>query len=388
MSDDVAIKIDKVSKYFEPSKTTGSIKSLIVDVFRKKQKIEKEGYWALKDVGFEIKKGEFFGIVGRNGSGKSTLLKMIAGVYSPTKGSITVNGKLVPFIELGVGFNPELSGKDNVFLNGALLGFSRKEMTKMYDEIVDFAELRDHMDVKLKNFSSGMQVRLAFSIAIRAKSDILLIDEVLAVGDTLFQQKCYEYFYGLKKAKQTVVFVSHDMDAVAKFCHSAALLDDRKLVAVGDTRKIVSQYQKCLYGTKPKDVTKPETKNKLFNLILDKDIVAFGDDLLVTIFLANTQLIQNVGVAIYSSAGIYVNGTNSIIKKTRIKGGDTLKITYPIQLAPGKYNITVGIFGENDSEVLEMMAEVASFNVTRSEEILEGQWQGVSFLDSKWSVKK
>src|SRR5690606_31573026 len=158
-------------------------------MFRGKRTYEKQQ--VLKNISFEIKKGEFVGIVGRNGSGKSTLLKLLAGIYSPDKGSIEVNGKLVPFIELGVGFNPELTGRENVFLNGALLGFNRKEMQAMYKDIVEFAELERFMDQKLKNYSSGMQVRLAFSIAIRAQSDILLIDEVLAVGDAAFQQKCY-----------------------------------------------------------------------------------------------------------------------------------------------------------------------------------------------------
>src|SRR6185312_8467854 len=181
---------------------------------------------ALKDISFEVKKGEFFGIVGRNGSGKSTMLKILAGIYQPTKGGVQKSGKLVPFIELGVGFNPELSGRENVFLNGALLGFSRKEIAAMYDEIVAFAELEKFMDQKLKNYSSGMQVRLAFSIAIRAKSDILLIDEVLAVGDASFQQKCFDYFYKLKQDKRTVVFVSHDMGAVERFCDRAVLIDN------------------------------------------------------------------------------------------------------------------------------------------------------------------
>src|SRR5690606_7141480 len=155
-----------------------------------RRKYEKQQ--VLKDINFEIKKGEFFGIVGRNGSGKSTLLKLLAGIYSPDSGHVQVNGKLVPFIELGVGFNPELTGRENVFLNGALLGFNRKEMESMYEEIVEFAELERFMDQKLKNYSSGMQVRLAFSIAIRAKADILVLDEVLAVGDEAFQKKCYQ----------------------------------------------------------------------------------------------------------------------------------------------------------------------------------------------------
>ncbi len=167
---------------------------------------------------------------------------MIAGVYTPTKGKIIVNGKLVPFIELGVGFNSELSGKDNVFLNGALLGFSRKEMTEMYDEIVTFAELEDHMNVKLKNFSSGMQVRLAFSIAIRAKSDILLIDEVLAVGDAAFQQKCFNYFEELKRQRRTVVFVSHDMSSVRRFCSMAAYVEQGKLTLVGTPDEVAERY--------------------------------------------------------------------------------------------------------------------------------------------------
>src|SRR6201996_9309255 len=182
MADDIAIKVNHVSKDFKlPHEKNNSIKSAAVNFYKRNKGYEIQN--ALKDISFEIKKGEFFGIVGRNGSGKSTLLKMLAGIYTPTRGNIQVNGKLTPFIELGVGFNPELTGRENVFLNGALLGFNRKEMDVMYDDIVAFAEIEKFMDQKLKNYSSGMQVRLAFSIATRAQSDILLIDEVLAVGD-------------------------------------------------------------------------------------------------------------------------------------------------------------------------------------------------------------
>lgn len=201
MSDknDIAIKVKHVAKTFEPQSSSRTIKEGFVGLGRKitgkKPSTHHKGeYTALKDISFEVKKGEFFGIVGRNGSGKSTLLKILAGVYNPTKGHVQINGKLTPFIELGVGFNPELSGRDNVFLNGALLGFTRHQMEDMYDDIVDFAELHDFMDTKLKNYSSGMQVRLAFSVAIRADSDILLLDEVLAVGDEAFQRKCNKYF--------------------------------------------------------------------------------------------------------------------------------------------------------------------------------------------------
>ena len=162
----------------------------------------------LRDVSFTVERGDFFGIVGRNGSGKSTLLKIISQIYTPTEGQVVVHGKIVPFIELGVGFNPELTGRENVYLNGALLGFSGEEVDAMYDDIVTFAELADFMDQKLKNYSSGMQVRLAFSIAIKAQGDILVLDEVLAVGDEAFQRKCYEYFAQLKRQKKTVILVT------------------------------------------------------------------------------------------------------------------------------------------------------------------------------------
>jgi ABC-2 type transport system ATP-binding protein len=246
-SDDVAISVVDISKTFAPSNGQQTIKQLITNIFKSKEGRD-SGYRALHDINFDIKKGEFFGIVGRNGSGKSTLLKMIAGVYTPTTGAIGVEGKLVPFIELGVGFNPELSGRDNIFLNGALLGFSRKETEAMYDEVVSFAELEEHMDKKLKNYSSGMQVRLAFSIAIRAKADILLIDEVLAVGDAAFQTKCFEYFSSLKKSEKTVIFVSHDRTALARFCERGVLINEGEIVTIGPIESVLSSYNEIVLG--------------------------------------------------------------------------------------------------------------------------------------------
>ncbi len=214
----IVIKVDHLSKDFilPHEKKSNTLKSLFTGFFRSKRK----GYeiqHALKDINFEIPEGEFFGIVGRNGSGKSTLLKILAGIYQPTKGKVTTKGKLVPFIELGVGFNPELSGRENVYLNGAMLGFSEKEVAAMYTEIVAFSDLAAFMDQKLKNYSSGMQVRLAFACATMAEADILLVDEVLAVGDADFQRKCFAYFRQLKKANKTVVFVTHDMNAIREY---------------------------------------------------------------------------------------------------------------------------------------------------------------------------
>jgi ABC-2 type transport system ATP-binding protein len=240
-ANDIAIRVKGVSKTFRlPHEKQNSLKSVFLSGFRRKNY---EVQQALKDISFEVKKGEFFGIVGRNGSGKSTLLKCMAGVYIPNEGEIHIHGKLVPFIELGVGFNPDLSGRDNVFLNGALLGFSRKQMEAMYNDIVEFAELEQFMDQKLKNYSSGMQVRLAFSIAIRAQGSILLLDEVLAVGDSAFQRKCLNYFKEIKKTDRTVILVSHSMQTIEEFCDRALMIEDSKIVAIGDPMKISAKYE-------------------------------------------------------------------------------------------------------------------------------------------------
>lgn len=242
MSDEIAIKVHNLHKSFDLAENKNtSVKQLFVNIGKKNKKKRQK---VLNGINFEIKKGEFFGIVGRNGSGKSTLLKLIAGVYTPNSGSIEVNGNLTPFIELGVGFNHELSGRDNVYLSASLLGFTRKQVDKIYDEIVDFAELREHMDQKLKNYSSGMQVRLAFAIAVKAKNDILVFDEVLAVGDEAFQQKCINVFQEYKRNKQTVVFVTHDMAAVKDFCDRAILINEGEIVKSGSVDEVVDHYHK------------------------------------------------------------------------------------------------------------------------------------------------
>ncbi len=261
MKDDIAIKVDNISKSFKlPHEKHGSIKNALLSIFKGgRRSYEKQE--VLKNINFEIKKGEFFGIVGRNGSGKSTLLKLIAGVYSPDEGAITINGKLTPFIELGVGFNPELTGRENIFLNGSLLGFNRPQMEEMYNDIVKFAELERFMDQKLKNYSSGMQVRLAFSIAIRADTDILVLDEVLAVGDEAFQRKCYQYFAQLKKNKKTVVLVTHDMGSIQRFCNQAVMIEKGEIIKMGSSAKVAQKYRE-LFIDKVKKKTSQSDKKK------------------------------------------------------------------------------------------------------------------------------
>ena len=237
----IAVKIDHVSKSFRlPTEASTSLRTTMVNYFRGIKGYKEQHI--LKDISFDVKKGDFFGIVGKNGSGKSTLLKIISQIYAPEKGAVTVNGNLVSFIELGVGFNPELTGRENVYLNGALLGFSKKEMDELYDEVVAFSELEEFMDRKLKNYSSGMQVRLAFSIAIHADSEILLLDEILAVGDEAFQAKCNDYFLQLKEEGKTVILVTHDMGSVKKYCNKAVLIDDGEVKVIGSPDDVDNQY--------------------------------------------------------------------------------------------------------------------------------------------------
>lgn len=239
---DIAIDVKDVHKTFRiPHEASNSLKSAALNLFKKKTFTDLK---TADGISFKIKKGEFFGIIGRNGCGKSTMLKMLAGIYLPNKGKITINGRISPFLELGVGFNPELSARDNIYLNGAILGLTRKEINEKFEEIVEFSELREFLDQKLKNFSSGMQVRLAFAVAIHAHADILLIDEVLAVGDVNFQKKCLEKFRDFKNQNKTVVFVSHSMGYVKDFCDRVAVFEKGELKFIGETTRGVDVYNK------------------------------------------------------------------------------------------------------------------------------------------------
>jgi ABC-type polysaccharide/polyol phosphate transport system ATPase subunit len=203
---------------------------------------------AVDNVSFSVARGEFFGVVGRNGSGKSTLLKLLAEIYRPDGGHVHVEGRLSPFIELGVGFNPDLTARDNVIINAVMLGLTRREARRRFDEIIAFAELEEFLDLKLKNYSSGMNVRLAFSVAVQVDADVLLVDEVLAVGDAAFQQKCFDQFHRLKAVNKTIIFVSHDMGAVERFCDRALLMERGGLHSLGSPRDIARAYNELNFG--------------------------------------------------------------------------------------------------------------------------------------------
>jgi ABC-type polysaccharide/polyol phosphate transport system ATPase subunit len=236
-----AIVVDHVSKVFRlPHERQNTLKEHFLHPFRRSDYEEQR---ALQDVSFNVDAGEFFGIVGPNGSGKSTLLKIIAGIYRQDTGRVHVNGLLSPFIELGVGFNPELTARDNIRINGTLLGLSKRELDERYEEIVAFSELGRFVDQKLKNFSSGMQVRLAYAIGIQVDFDVLLLDEVLAVGDAAFQEKCFATFERFRAEGRTIVLVTHDLGVVRRFADRVALLLDGQVQALGPPDDVTEQYE-------------------------------------------------------------------------------------------------------------------------------------------------
>ena len=235
--EDAIIKVDHVSMRFNLAREkVDSLKEYIIKAF--KGKLQYDEFWALKDVSFEVKRGDAVGLIGLNGSGKSTMLKVIARVLKPTKGKVEVNGTVAPLIELGAGFDFDLTGKENIYLNGALLGRSRKQMNEVVDDIVEFSELAEFMDVPMKNYSSGMLSRLAFAIATSGSADILIVDEVLAVGDFLFQQKCIDRIKGMMANGTTVLFVSHSIEQVEELCNKVVWLDKGNLKMAGESRNI------------------------------------------------------------------------------------------------------------------------------------------------------
>lgn len=382
------VEISKLTKSFKiPLEASSGVKQQLINILK-----GRKGYRVftpLKDISFTINEGDFFGIVGRNGSGKSTLLKTIAGIYTPNSGNVKVHGSLVPFIELGVGFNPELTGRENIFLNGALLGFSHEEMESMYSAIVEFAELEDFMEERLKNYSSGMQVRLAFSIAIRAHADILLLDEVLAVGDEAFQKKCYSYFDKLKREKRTVILVTHDMAAVERFCTKAAFIEDGHVKMIGKPYRIAAAYSRS--NSQNYDQTTGLNSDNEgavpFKIVLrgtdGKEKTMYDFEETMTVELSWQQKgVKHVGVAIFRENGEYVYGPNTYQEKTSAIKDQTAHYTVKLNLNEGRYFIKAGLMGANDTKVIAFIEEGPFFSVQR--DYGHGRWGGVTKLDHTW----
>lgn len=381
MNDEVAIKVSKVSKQFIlPHERTSSVKGAFLSILNPKKKTY-ETQRALQGISFEVKKGEFFGIVGRNGSGKSTILKILAGIYQPTQGTVFVRGKIVPFIELGVGFNGELTGRENVYLNGALLGFSDKQVKAKYQAIVEFAELERFMDQKLKNYSSGMQVRLAFSVATRlAESDILLIDEVLAVGDADFQRKCFNYFQDLKRQQKTVIFVSHDMNAIREYCGRAILISESELILEGSANEVGTAYTRMFMDNEGEQVTtrskrwgdgavKYDSVHLTPSRPTDRD-----NEILLTLIATAKEDCENLnfGFSIKDASGVILLGTNTKIKKIKIdllkkNQTITLKWRMPNIFGDGQYFVDPAIV-RADGQPTDWWEDAKSFVAYREEQ--------------------
>lgn len=387
-ADGPAVIVNDLHKDFVlPQHKNTSIKQSFVNIGRGGSKVKQK---VLDGISFQVDKGDFFGIVGRNGSGKSTLLKILAGVYSPTSGSVELRGELTPFIELGVGFNPELSGRDNVFLNGALLGFSRKEMATMYDEIVDFAELSQFMDQKLKNYSSGMQVRLAFSIAVKARNDILIFDEVLAVGDEAFQRKCLDVFEQYKASGQTIILVTHDMETVKKFCNKAILLSEGDIIESGNPRKVANMYsdlnqEEIDRNTKTKNDKKKTSRIKAETLSdegTSSQSFAVGDSMVAAIRWQEIEDIESVGVNIFKESGEHVTGYNSNSSGIkRLLADRSFGLQFELQMAPGKYFLLVEVYDKAGHVVDALLDDGPRFSVTAKDGV---SWSGLIPVEHSW----
>lgn len=380
MKKESILLVEHISKNFRlPHDSRKSIKQSFLS-FRKNTY---ETQHVLKDVSFEVHEGEFFGILGRNGSGKSTLLKLIAGIYQPSEGKITLEGTLTPFIELGIGFNPELSGRDNVYLNGAILGLQKKEINDKYEDIVKFAELESFMDQKLRNYSSGMLVRLAFSISIQAHNNILLIDEVLAVGDINFQQKCLNVFREMKKTGKTVVLVTHDMAAVEEFCDRALLIDKGKIVKLGSGKDVANLYRRLNFEQLSDEPQSKKVKRWGNRKVVVEDVsvvnpatgklsrVYSEDSIRFKIMIRAEQYVENpiVGLQIRNLAGQVIIGTNSKLDGQTIKvmnSGEARMLEWDINniLRSGVYTLTVAVH-DLAGEPFDWIEDMQKFTVQR-----------------------
>jgi ABC-2 type transport system ATP-binding protein len=355
----VAIEAHGIEKTFRiPSHRIDSLKERAVHPFAQ---VEYRELHALKGVSFDVRHGEFFGIVGRNGSGKSTLLKILASIYRADAGRIRMAGRVAPFIELGVGFDQELTARENVVLNGVMMGLSQREAARRLDSVLDFAGLQDFVDMKLKNYSSGMMVRLAFSVMIQSDADVLLIDEVLAVGDAAFQQKCADVFREMRDGDRTIVLVTHDMASVQAYCHRAMLIDDGEIDYIGDPEEVGRRYFRLNFEKIDKGEEKPQEGGaldihaKIAAAWLENEDgepiinVELGAPLRLRVVIqARDELSQPVfGFHCRNADGVHVFGFNRTLQledgePDRIAPGQQVRISGTIEnpLTPGRYVIS------------------------------------------------
>ncbi|MEY2456212.1 MAG: type transport system ATP-binding protein [Acidimicrobiaceae bacterium] len=399
-----AVVVDGASKRFRLyHELNQSLKSMIVH--RKRSSYEE--FWALRDVSFEIPAGTTFGLIGENGSGKSTLLKCMAKILRPDTGSVSTVGKVSALLELGAGFHPELSGRDNVYMNGSILGLSSKQIDERFDEIVDFAGLDQFIDTPVKNYSSGMYVRLGFSVAINVDPDILLVDEVLAVGDEVFQRKCAEKFADLKDRGKTIVLVSHALGMVGDLCEQVALLEHGKLITVGDSRDVIEGYLDQVYDEQSvasSDHPLRSKKGSSDGRIQSIEVLSgsgqplsrlrTGDAVVFRIhYRADEEVLRPVfGIAIDAHDGTLVTGPttrDSMLQPESVVGEGYVDYRLdPLILLPGSYEIGASLFDLTRSRGFDRRTRILRFDVDpgRPHEhdgivTLGGTWDGAVFGD-------
>lgn len=401
MSKDIAIEVKNLHKSFRlPIEQARGIKQAVINRFKGVKGYKKQE--VLHDISFNVEKGDFFGIVGRNGSGKSTLLKLISNIYQADSGSIKINGSLVSFIELGVGFNPELTGRENVYLNGAMLGFSDKEVDEMYEDIVEFAELGEFMNQKLKNYSSGMKVRLAFSCAIRAKSDILVLDEVLAVGDAAFQRKCNDYFYKLKHDKKTVILVTHSMNAVRSYCNKAVMINEGKIVATGNPDLVAGKYNKMFEQEYIKKIQREENNRKelkkksgvnIKSLKIEQNnklakVITFRKKFSIVVKVHSNKEYKNLnlGIPIVDQAGriILYLSAKKIPQFNLKKGENTIHFEIENIFNEGKYYLNFAIEEDDTKNLLIQEQAISKFTVVGLDEL---KYNKLSLTHPNFTIK-
>jgi ABC-2 type transport system ATP-binding protein len=382
----LAIQVEDLHKTFRiPTHRVDSLKERVVRPFSGRDYNELH---ALDGISFEIRQGEFFGIVGRNGSGKSTLLKLLASIYRADSGRIRMAGRLAPFIELGVGFNPELSARENVVLNGVMIGLTPQEMRERLDAVVEFAELTEFIDLKLKNYSSGMLVRLAFSVMMEADADILLIDEVLAVGDAAFQQKCADAFQQMKAAGKTIILVTHEMSTVERYCHRAMLIDGGEISYIGDPAEVGRRYMRLNFEREIEGKGTPVSGASEDLRLLDAWLedpkgereanVEHGEKIQLRFELEALRDLPGIGAgySIANADGVNVFQSGSLVRRadgsTEIVAGEKvlLEIDLDNPLLPGRYFVHLGMSVNGEQRVSLYVHNAADFVVFGGEETL------------------
>jgi len=396
VTNDIAVTVTDVSKRFRLfHERNQSLKAWAV----RRRRATFEEFWALADVSVEIPTGKTFGLIGENGSGKSTLLKCIARILTPDKGTIVSSGKMSALLELGAGFHPELSGRDNIYLNGSILGLSKRDIDSRFDEIVEFAGLEQFIDTPVKNYSSGMYVRLGFSVAINVDPDILLVDEVLAVGDEQFQRKCSEKFADLKEAGKTIVLVSHALGTVRNLCDDVLLLEHGRARAIGDANEVIETYLGEVHVDSRPDGEHGQrwgsgeaTVERVELLRPDGSpvqSVRTGDPLVIRYhYVALEPILRPVfGMALHTVDGVHVTGPNTRdvdeVPEKIVGEGHVDLIIDRLLLTPGTYDVSVSLYDHACLHAYDMRHRFLRFDVNSGH---PADRLGVTSLDPRWEI--